>query len=104
MGGEVGRVLGGGVRAGSLVLIGGGPGLGKSTMLIQLAALIAASPPWNAAPGSPLAEASERVLYVSGEESADQLADRAERLQVLPLPPPALSPLCLLGLPSCALA
>jgi energy-coupling factor transporter ATP-binding protein EcfA2 len=75
-------VLGGGVRAGSLVLIGGGPGLGKSTLLIQLAALIAVAPPWGAAAGSALARASGRVLYISGEESEDQLADRAERLQV----------------------
>ena len=78
----MGRVLGGGVRAGSLVLIGGGPGLGKSTLLIQLAALMASSPPWAAKQGSPLAGASARVLYISGEESEDQLADRAERLQV----------------------
>ena len=82
LGSEVGRVLGGGVRAGSLVLIGGGPGLGKSTLLIQLAAIMAAGPPWAASEDTPLAGASERVLYISGEESEDQLADRAERLKV----------------------
>ena len=75
-------MLGGGVRAGSLVLVGGGPGLGKSTLLIQLAALIAAAPPWGAPAGATLARASSRVLYISGEESEDQLADRADRLQV----------------------
>jgi DNA repair protein RadA/Sms len=74
-------VLGGGIRAGSLILIGGGPGLGKSTLLIQLAALIGAAPPWKAPEGSPLSRASQRVLYISGEESGDQLADRADRLQ-----------------------
>ena len=82
LGAEVGRVLGGGVRAGSLVLVGGGPGLGKSTLLIQLAALIGSAPPWQAQASSPLARTSERVLYISGEESEDQLAERAERLQV----------------------
>lgn len=75
-------MLGGGVRAGSLVLVGGGPGLGKSTLLLQLAALAAAAPPWRAPAGSPLAGASDRVLYITGEEAAEQVADRAERLQV----------------------
>lgn len=75
-------MLGGGVRAGSLVLVGGGPGLGKSTLLLQLAALAAAAPPWRAPAGSPLAAASERVLYITGEEAAEQVADRAERLGV----------------------
>lgn len=82
VGAELGRVLGGGIRAGSLVLVGGGPGLGKSTLLLQLAALAAAAPPWRAPAGSPLADVSDRVLYVTGEEAADQVADRAERLQV----------------------
>lgn len=82
IGAEFGRVLGGGVRAGSLVLVGGGPGLGKSTLLLQLAALAAAAPAWRAPAGSPLAGASDRVLYITGEEAAEQVADRAERLQV----------------------
>jgi DNA repair protein RadA/Sms len=62
---ELDRVLGGGLVAGSVVLIGGDPGIGKSTVLIQ--ALSAMS-------------RGARVLYVSGEESADQIAMRAQRL------------------------
>jgi len=66
--GELDRVLGGGVVAGSLVLIGGDPGIGKSTLLIQAArALATAAPP---------------VLYVSAEESAAQVKLRAERLGI----------------------
>lgn len=59
-------VLGGGVVPGSLVLIGGDPGIGKSTLLLQLSEAIAAQ--------------GKRVLYVSGEESASQIKLRAERL------------------------
>lgn len=82
LGSEIGRVLGGGVRAGSLVLLGGGPGLGKSTLLLQLAGLLAKAPPWpSTLPGLPAAaDGRDSVLYVSGEESADQVADRAARL------------------------
>ncbi|HXG02721.1 MAG TPA: DNA repair protein RadA [Candidatus Binatia bacterium] len=66
--GELDRVLGGGVVPGSLVLIGGEPGVGKSTILIQTAqALARAMPP---------------VLYVSAEESAAQVKMRAERLGI----------------------
>ena len=66
--GELDRVLGGGVVAGSLVLIGGDPGVGKSTMLLAAAqALAVATPP---------------VLYVSAEESAAQVKMRADRLGV----------------------
>jgi DNA repair protein RadA/Sms len=64
--GELDRVLGGGLVPGSLVLIGGSPGIGKSTLTC-------------AALGN-LAEAGRRVLYVSGEESAAQVKLRAERL------------------------
>ncbi|MHB8719617.1 MAG: DNA repair protein RadA [Candidatus Dormibacteria bacterium] len=64
--GELDRVLGGGVVAGSLVLLGGDPGIGKSTLALQLAARV----------GSQEAP----VLYCAGEESAEQLAMRAERL------------------------
>jgi DNA repair protein RadA/Sms len=64
--GEFDRVLGGGVVPGSLVLIGGAPGIGKSTL--TTAAL------------ANLASAGRRVLYVSGEESAAQVKLRAERL------------------------
>ncbi|OLC13366.1 MAG: DNA repair protein RadA [Candidatus Rokubacteria bacterium 13_1_40CM_69_27] len=66
--GELDRVLGGGVVPGSLVLIGGDPGIGKSTLLLQTArALAATAPP---------------VLYVSAEESAAQVKLRAERLGI----------------------
>jgi DNA repair protein RadA/Sms len=66
--GELDRVLGGGVVRGSLVLIGGDPGIGKSTLLLQAArALAHARPP---------------VLYVSAEESAAQVKMRAERLGI----------------------
>jgi DNA repair protein RadA/Sms len=63
---ELDRVLGGGLVPGSLVLLGGEPGIGKSTLLLQ------------ALDG--LARAGRRVLYVSGEESVQQTALRAERL------------------------
>jgi DNA repair protein RadA/Sms len=65
---EFGRVLGGGIVPGSLVLIGGDPGIGKSTLLIQVAADVADS-------GGP-------VLYVSGEESPQQIKMRAGRLGI----------------------
>jgi len=66
--GELDRVLGGGVVRGSLVLIGGDPGIGKSTLLIQAArALASVRPP---------------VLYVSAEESAAQVKMRADRLGI----------------------
>jgi DNA repair protein RadA/Sms len=64
--GELDRVLGGGLVPGSLVLIGGSPGIGKSTLT-------------SGALGN-LAAAGQRVLYVSGEESAAQVKLRAERL------------------------
>ncbi len=63
---EFNRVLGGGLVPGSLVLLGGEPGVGKSTLVIELAAL--------------LAQSAGRVLYVSGEESASQIKMRAERM------------------------
>lgn len=63
--GEVSRVLGGGVVPGSVVLIGGDPGIGKSTLMLQMALAMAAD---------------SRVLYVSGEESAQQIKSRAVRL------------------------
>ena len=65
---ELDRVLGGGLVAGSVTLIGGDPGIGKSTLLLQLA--------------DRLARAGQRVLYVSGEESARQIRLRAERIGV----------------------
>jgi DNA repair protein RadA/Sms len=72
---EFDRVLGGGAVAGSLVLIGGDPGIGKSTLLLQVAALAAAGRPACPEPG-------RRVLYLSGEESARQVKLRAGRLGV----------------------
>ncbi len=66
--GEFDRVLGGGIVPGSLVLIGGDPGIGKSTLLLQVAGRIATG--------------DRRVLYVSGEESGHQLKLRASRLGI----------------------
>lgn len=63
---ELDRVLGGGLVAGSAVLIGGEPGIGKSTLLLQQAAALAA--------------AGHKVLYVSSEESPQQVRGRAQRL------------------------
>jgi DNA repair protein RadA/Sms len=68
--GELDRVLGGGVVPGSLVLLGGDPGIGKSTLLLAALDRLA-----RAVPDRP-------VLYVSGEESARQVKLRADRLQV----------------------
>ena len=65
---EFDRVLGGGIVAGSLVLIGGAPGIGKSTIVIQAA--------------DNLASAGAKVLYISGEESERQIKMRGERLGV----------------------
>ncbi|MBK6482523.1 MAG: DNA repair protein RadA [Chitinophagales bacterium] len=62
---ELNRVLGGGLVAGSIILIGGEPGFGKSTLLLQLA----------------LRLRGKKVLYISGEESEQQIKLRAERLQ-----------------------
>lgn len=70
--GELDRVLGGGVVRGSLVLIGGDPGIGKSTLLLQAAAGLS-----QAQPAAP-----HPVLYISGEESASQLRMRGDRLGV----------------------
>jgi DNA repair protein RadA/Sms len=70
--GELDRVLGGGLVAGSVVLLGGEPGIGKSTLLLQVAAGIAL----GAGPGVPGAQ----VLYATGEESASQVRLRATRL------------------------
>ncbi len=71
---EFDRVLGGGIVFGSLVLIGGDPGIGKSTLLLQVAARAAArTAPSSHSPTGP-------VLYISGEESARQINMRAARL------------------------
>ena len=67
--GELDRVLGGGLVPGSVTLVGGEPGIGKSTLLTQVAASVARS--------------GRRALYVSAEESAAQVRQRAERLGAL---------------------
>ncbi len=69
---ELDRVLGGGFVPGSVVLVGGDPGIGKSTLLLQAAARVASS--------------GKRTLYVSGEESVDQVRLRAARLGVAATP------------------
>ena len=63
--GELDRVLGGGIVPGSVILLGGDPGIGKSTLLLQVAAHVAAARP---------------VIYASGEESVAQVGMRAQRL------------------------
>jgi len=82
---EVDRVLGGGLVRGSSVLIGGEPGIGKSTLMLQVAAstnnanaCIAHAP----AARTSAARAAAKILYVTGEESAAQLKTRAERLNI----------------------
>ncbi len=64
--GELDRVLGGGLVAGSLILLGGEPGIGKSTIVAQIADRLSAG--------------KDRIIYVSGEESAGQVKGRLERL------------------------
>ncbi len=66
---ELDRVLGGGIVKGSLILIGGDPGIGKSTLTLQIS--------------GNLAHKEKRVLYVTGEESSSQVKLRAERLSIL---------------------
>ena len=65
--GELDRVLGGGIVPGSLILLGGEPGIGKSTLVAQIAGRLAKT---------------EAVVYVSGEESAEQIRSRLERLKI----------------------
>ena len=66
--GELDRVLGGGAVAGSLVLVGGAPGIGKSTLLLQICSSLCRN---------------MKVLYVSGEESEKQIKLRAQRIGVV---------------------
>lgn len=105
---ELGRVLGGGVVPGSLILVGGEPGVGKSTLLLQVADLLTRTqssgrngedtddPAVKSATTPPIAatynndnniedndeDNSRPVLYVSGEESSEQIGSRAERMGV----------------------
>src|SRR5436190_5440321 len=76
---ELDRVCGGGFVPGSAILVGGDPGIGKSTLLLQAAAAMA--PP----PGNPEA-APPRAAYITGEEAIDQVRLRAERLGVADSP------------------
>ena len=69
---ELDRVFGGGLVAASATLIGGDPGIGKSTLLLQVAARLARS--------------GQNVVYVSGEEAAAQIQDRARRLKIADSP------------------
>ena len=64
---EVDRVLGGGLVKGSLILLGGEPGIGKSTLILQLCNKV---------------QGEGKVLYISGEESAEQIKLRADRLNI----------------------
>jgi DNA repair protein RadA/Sms len=66
--GEFDRVLGGGIVFGSVILVGGDPGIGKSTLLLQMV--------------NRLASKGKKVLYISGEESLQQTKMRADRLGV----------------------
>ncbi|KAL5697705.1 hypothetical protein ACHQM5_028822 [Ranunculus cassubicifolius] len=72
-GAEVARVLGGGLVPGSLVLVGGDPGVGKSTLLLQIAAMIAEGRD---------GDGPAPVIYVSGEESVEQIGNRADRMRI----------------------
>lgn len=87
---EFNTVLGGGIMKGSLVLLGGDPGVGKSTLLLQVAGSIAAklsSPTPKIGMGLPSSSSISNgmgpVWYVSGEENPDQIASRAVRLGVI---------------------
>lgn len=80
--GELDRVLGGGLVPGSVTLIGGDPGIGKSTLLLQVAGSLAGAAAGTGESGA----GGARVLYVTSEESADQLRLRAERLGVAAAP------------------
>jgi len=66
---ELDRVLGGGIVSGSLLLLGGAPGIGKSTLILQVAFLFS--------------DKFEKILYISGEESVQQIKLRAERINTL---------------------
>ena len=78
---ELDRVLGGGLVPASAVLVGGDPGIGKSTLILQLLAAVSQKGP--------------KVLYITGEESAAQIKSRAARLNVANAPIPVLTENCL---------
>ncbi|XP_006655795.1 DNA repair protein RadA [Oryza brachyantha] len=70
---EIARVLGGGIVPGSLILVGGDPGVGKSSLMLQLASIVSE----NIGVGE-----SSAVVYVSGEESIEQIGNRASRMSI----------------------
>ncbi len=72
---ELDRVLGGGIMPGSYVLLGGDPGIGKSTLMLQVASRVAQKIPLKSEPPS-------KVFYIAGEESPYQIKQRAERLKL----------------------
>ncbi|OEL29143.1 DNA repair protein RadA [Dichanthelium oligosanthes] len=71
---EIARVLGGGIVPGSLILVGGDPGVGKSSLMLQLASNILES--------FKVDDESSPVVYVSGEESIEQIGNRADRMSI----------------------
>jgi DNA repair protein RadA/Sms len=75
---ELDRVLGGGLVAGAVILIGGDPGIGKSTLLLQAVSSLASQSPI----GSHASARPQIILYVSGEESPEQIKLRAERMSI----------------------
>lgn len=82
LGREIERVLGGGVVPGGMTLVGGDPGVGKSTILLQLAGLLARGGGKDAEEEDGAGGLTGGVLYASGEESVEQVAGRAERMGV----------------------
>ena len=86
LGKEIERVLGGGVVPGGMILVGGDPGVGKSTILLQLAGLLGARGEEREGEedGANESIAAGGVLYASGEESVEQVAGRAERMGIDP--------------------
>jgi DNA repair protein RadA/Sms len=81
---ELDRVLGGGIVPGAVLLLAGEPGIGKSTLLLEVAALASTAPGDSAGPDAPAASGAagsgKNVLYVTGEESAEQVRLRADRV------------------------
>src|SRR5205823_1389093 len=92
---ELDRVLGGGIVPGSLVLIGGSPGIGKSTLTLAAIANVASAAPspkaGSTASTTSAGAARGSVLYVTGEESAAQVRLRAERLSPAALDVPIIA-------------
>ncbi|MES9538717.1 MULTISPECIES: DNA repair protein RadA [unclassified Actinomadura] len=77
---ELDRVLGGGIVPGAVLLLAGEPGIGKSTLLLEVAALASTSSGDSAGSSGSAGPAGENVLYVTGEESAEQVRLRADRV------------------------